>query len=157
LPHPLIPEIEQLATTVASAAGLELRGVQLLSHRIPLTLMVQVQRADGLDISLDECAAFSGPMGEALEAAGLLAEAYVLEVSSPGISEDLSSDRDFQSFRGFPVEVLCRDSTGAERRREGALLERDNEAVHLNVRGRRQRIPRSDVVQVRLVTPKDSS
>lgn len=157
MPHPLIPALERLAEPVAAAAGLELRQVQLLSHRIPLTLVVQVQRRDGRDISLDECAAFSAPMGEALEASGLLEEAYVLEVSSPGIGDELSSERDFQSFRGFPVEVLCRDATGSERCREGSLLERDDEAVHLNVRGRMQRIPRSEVVRVRLVTPKDSS
>ncbi|MFO7628877.1 MAG: ribosome assembly cofactor RimP [Prochlorococcaceae cyanobacterium] len=155
--HPLSAEIERLAGEVAAAAGLGLRDVQLLSHRLPLTLIVKVQRLDGSDISLDECAALSAPMAETLEAAGLLQDAYVLEVSSPGIGDELNSDRDFQSFRGFPVEVLCRDSDGAERCREGSLLQRDEEAVHLNVRGRQQRIPRNTVVRVRLVTPKDSS
>ncbi len=49
--------------------------------------------------------------------------------------------------------VLYRDPKGAEVRREGLLLERDAEAVHLNRRGRTQRIPRADVIAVRLVTP----
>lgn len=151
--HPLFPALDALAKGVLESAGFELRGVQLLAHRIPLTVQVLVQRADGGDISLDECAGLSSPLGDAIEAAGLLPEAYVLEISSPGIGEVLHDDRDFRSFRGFPVEVHHRDAKGAEVRREGLLLERDAEAVHLNLRGRTRRIPRGDVIAVRLVTP----
>lgn len=148
--------IESLARQLAEPSGLEVRGVHLLSHRLPLTVQVFVQRADGSDVSLDQCAALSGPLAEALEAADLLAGAYVLEVSSPGIAERLSSDRDFTSFRGFPVEVVWRPAEGSEQRREGLLLGRDEQMVLLNVRGRTVRIPRPEVLQVRLVTPADA-
>jgi ribosome maturation factor RimP len=153
VPHPLLPELETLARSVLEPRGFILRAVHLLSHRIPLTVQVMVQKADGTDISLDECAALSMPLGEAIEVAGLLPDAYVLEVSSPGIGEELHDDRDFRSFRGFPVEVRFRDPKGAEVRREGLLLERDADALHLNMRGRPQRIPRGDVIAVRLVSP----
>ena len=96
--QPAPDAIESLARQVAEPSGLEVRGVHLLSHRLPLTVQVFVQRADGSDVSLDQCAALSGPLGEALEAAALLPGAYVLEISSPGIAEQLSSDRDFTSF-----------------------------------------------------------
>ena len=153
MPHPLLPPLQQLAETVVAARGFCLKGVQMQTHRIPLTVQILVQRADGADISLDECAGLSSPLGEAIEAAELLPEAYVLEVSSPGIGEELRDDRDFRSFRGFPVEVHYRDAKGGETRREGLLLERDDQAVHLNMRGRTKRIPRGDVIGVRLITP----
>jgi ribosome maturation factor RimP len=153
LAHPLIPALEQCAQAVLAGTNLVLRGVQLLSHRIPLTLQVLVQRSDGQDISLDECAGLSGPLGDAIEAAGLLGETpYVLEVSSPGVSEELHDDRDFRSFRGFPVAVLHRDAKGSEARCEGLLLERTDAELQLNIRGRVKRIPREAVIQVRLVT-----
>lgn len=155
--HPLIPQLEALAEGLLAGAGYELRGVQLHSHRIPLTLQVLVQKADGSDISLDECASLSAPLGDAIEASELLPGAYVLEISSPGIGEELHDDRDFRSFRGFPVEVQFRDAKGAEIRREGLLLERDPEALHLNLRGRTLRIPRDDVIAVRLVTASGDS
>ncbi|MEY4430828.1 MAG: hypothetical protein RLZZ533_764 [Cyanobacteriota bacterium] len=157
LPHPLIPDVERLASQVATAAGYQLCGIQLLTHRIPMTLQVQLRLADGGDVNLDDCAAFSGVLGDALEADGLLEEAYVLEISSPGISEELSEDRDFRSFRGFPVCVRYRDAkTGAEAEREGLLLERDDDSVHLNVRGRTVRLPRPTVISVRLITPSEA-
>lgn len=140
---------------MAQPAGLELRGVHLLAHRLPLTVQVFVQRCDGGDVSLEQCAALSGPLAEALEASGLLAQAYVLEISSPGIGEVLHSDRDFTSFRGFPVVVVRRDTEGRDQRREGLLLGRDEQVVLLNDRGRTVRIPRSEVLTVQLVTPSD--
>jgi len=118
-------------------------------------VQVQVRRADGSDVSLDECAAFSAPLGEALDAAELLEAPFVLEVSSPGIGEELCTDRDFASFRGFPVEVLRRAADGSETLREGLLLQRDDHSVHLNIRGRTSRIPRQEVARVRLVSPRD--
>lgn len=158
LAHPLAAELEQLARQAAALASLELVGLQVLTHRIPMTVQVFVRRADGGDVSLDDCAAFSAPLGEALEAAGLLADsAYVLEVSSPGIGEQLQTDRDFASFRGFPVTVELRDGEGARSSREGLLLGRDAQAVLLNVRGRSLRLARDAVLQVRLTTPGDAS
>jgi ribosome maturation factor RimP len=152
LAHPLIPDLERLAQKALAGGAYTFRGLQLLTHRIPMTLQVFVQRADGSDISLDDCASLSAPLGEAFDAAGLLGEAaYVLEVSSPGVSEVLHDDRDFRSFRGFPVAVLHRDAGGGERRCDGLLLERDAATVKLNIRGRIRRIPRDHVIEVRLV------
>ena len=155
LPHPATAELEQLAQAAAAQAGFQMTGVQVLSHRIPMTVQVLVQRTDGQDISLDECASLSAPLGEAIEAAGLLPDAYVLEVSSPGVSDELQDDRDFRSFRGFPIQVEFCDANGNTVQREGLLLERDDTTVHLNIRGRIQRIPRSAVNWVRLTTPTD--
>ena len=151
--HPLIPELEPLVQRVAAAAGFTAVEVHLLTHRIPMTVQVLVRRGDGSDVSLDDCAALSAPLAEALEASDLLSSAYVLEVSSPGIGEELSSDRDFQSFRSFPVAVERRTDAGATQTQEGLLLGRDDQAVLLNVRGRTVRIPREAVLRVRLVSP----
>ncbi len=154
-PASLDAALEALARGVASGSGLSVLGIRLLSQRIPLTVQVLVQRADGVDVNLDECAQISAPLGEALEASGLLGLAYVLEVSSPGIGEVLSSDRDFTSFRGFPVEVVRHDRD--DRQRLGLLLGRDERMVLLNVRGRTVRIPREEVSLVRLICPTDDS
>jgi ribosome maturation factor RimP len=153
VPHPLIPDLELLVTPLAEASGLAVEGVEIQAHRLPLTLVIQIRHADGRDVNLDDCAAFSGVLGEVVEASELMPQAYVLEVSSPGIGEELSEDRDFRSFRGFPVSVRFRDGQGLETTREGLLLERDEENLQLNVRGRISRIPRLDVISVRLVTP----
>ena len=153
MPHPLLPELERLSSDVAVSNGFTICGIQLLTHLNPMTLEVQIRHSNGADVSLDDCATFSSVLGEALETTSVLSEAYVLEISSPGIGEILSSDRDFQTFRGFPVEVEFRDPKDFETRLEGLLLERDADTLQINIRGRIKRLARDRVIQVRLTSP----
>ena len=153
MPHPLQSELGQLTQGVAELQGLELCGIQLLTHLNPITLQVHIRHTDGSDVNLDDCAGFSGVLGEALEESQQLIEAYVLEISSPGIGEQLSCDRDFQTFRGFPVDVTHRDDENVEHRLEGLLHERNEDALQINIRGRIKSIPRDQVIEVRLTTP----
>ena len=118
-----------------------------------MTLEVQIRHGSGGDVSLDDCADFSRVFGDALEASSLLTEAYVLEISSPGLGEQLSSERDFLTFRGFPIEVLHRSKDDSEQRLEGLLLERNEEALQINIHGRIKRISREQVIAVRLTNP----
>jgi ribosome maturation factor RimP len=155
LSHPLIPPLTALASQVAEPMGLRVRDVHLLAHHIPLTVQVVVERSDGADVSLEACAALSGPLGDALEAAALLESAYVLEVSSPGLGDLLVTDRDFNSFRGFPVEVKLRPEGGGSASRTGLLLGRTDDSVTINVRGRSVRLPRDAVLEVRLSTAQE--
>ncbi|MEB3176208.1 MAG: ribosome assembly cofactor RimP [Synechococcus sp.] len=151
--HPQLEPLYALAKSVAEPMGFEVQSVVLHSHRAPQALIVALKRADGTDVSLDDCASYSSAFGDALELAELIAGAYVLEITSPGVAELLQDDRDFRSFRGFPVRVLQRDSQGGQLSRQGSLLGRDADVVELNLRGRVVRIPREDVLEVRLTTP----
>ena len=153
MPHPLLPDLERLSSDVAVSNGFTICGIQLLTHLNPMTLEVQIRHSSGADVSLDDCARFSSVLGEALETSNVLSEAYVLEISSPGIGEILSSDRDFQTLRGFPVEVEFRDPKDVETRLEGLLLERDADTLQINIRGRIKRLARDRVIQVRLTSP----
>ncbi|MFN9546127.1 MAG: ribosome assembly cofactor RimP [Cyanobacteriota bacterium] len=153
--HPLIPPLTDLARRVAEPAGLTVRQVQLLTHHIPQTVQVVVERSDGGDVTLEACAALSGPLGEALEEAGLIDSAYVLEVSSPGLGDVLETDRDFTSFRGFPVEVRLRPDGGSPASRTGLLLGRSEDSLTINVRGRTVRLPWGAVLEVRLTHSQD--
>ena len=152
LPHPNLKELETIASKTATEHGFDLCGVQIFTHLQPMTMQVQIRHADGADVSLDECASFSAPMSEAIETSKLTNEAYVLEISSPGINENLLSDRDFLTFRGFPVEVTFLKNRDSKTNQTGLLHERSTDHIHLNIKGKISRIPRKDVIEVRLTT-----
>ena len=153
LPHPLLPDLTTLASVTADRHGFEMVSVQVLTHLQPMTLQIQIRRSNGEDVSLDDCAGLSAPMGEAIEGSSLLTEAYVLEISSPGIGDRLQSDRDFQTFRSYPVDVVYKDGDGEEQCQSGTLLERTADHVQINMRGRVKRIPRDSVISVELTSP----
>ena len=151
LAHALIPAVRSHAETAATPLALVVSDVAIQAHRQPLTVVVAIRRLDGDDVSIVDCEQLSHRLGVLLDEAELFPMAFVLEVSSPGLSEDLVSDRDFQSFRGFPVE-LHRQRQGRHDVVHGTLMGRDETVVWLNRKGRITRIPRGDVLQVRLTT-----
>ena len=153
LPHPLLPDLKELASATALDHGFELADLQALAHMQPMTVQIQIRRPSGDDVTLDDCAGFSAPMGQALENSALLSEAYVLEISSPGIGEHLQSDRDFQTFRRYPVDVIQRDTEGMQQRHSGTLLERTEDHIKISIHGRIKQIPRDSIVSVELTSP----
>ena len=153
MPHPLLPDLKDLASATAVGHGFELADLQVLAHMQPMTVQIQIRRSSGDDVTLDDCAGFSAPMGEALENSAVLTEAYVLEISSPGIGERLQTDRDFQTFRRYPVDVIHRDTEGTEQRHSGTLIERTDNHLKISVHGRIKQIPRDSILSVELASP----
>ncbi|MDY6937447.1 MAG: ribosome maturation factor RimP [Cyanobacteriota bacterium] len=150
--HPLIPRIIDLATPVARELGLELVGAVFQTHYSPPVLRVDVRNSqDGT--SLQDCEKMSRSLEATLDAAELIPDAYVLEVSSPGISRQLSADREFTAFKGFSVTVKTDPPIDGRQQWEGQLVKRDDEAVYINRKGRVMAIPRPLVTEVQLSDP----
>jgi ribosome maturation factor RimP len=146
--HPLIPAILELAQPVAQQLNLEVVGGIFHTNQNPPVLRIDIRNLQA-DTGLDDCEQMSRALELALDAAELLPDAYVLEISSPGLSRQLSSDRDFVSFRGF--EVVVRTQSPQAKEWFGNLVSRDPDFVHLNQKGRPVKIPRAQIAEVQLV------
>ncbi len=147
--HPLIPQIIDLATPVAENLGLELVGVVFHTNQRPPLLRVDI-RNPLQDTGLDDCERMSRALETTLDEADIIPNTYVLEVSSPGISRQLTTDRDFISFKGFAVIVSTSQPYEGQQEWTGQLIRRDDTAVYLNQKGRAIAIPRSLITRVQL-------
>ena len=153
MPHPIQKDLEILASKTAATYGLDIYRVQFLTHLSPMTIQVQIRHIGEKEVSLEDCSSFSKPMGEAIENSQLLNEPYVLEISSTGLSEKLINDRDFETFKGFPIEVTIKGEHRSKSINTGLLHQRSNENIYLNIKGRMKIIPRDEVLDVRLISP----
>jgi ribosome maturation factor RimP len=147
--HPLIPQIIDLATPIGESLGLEVVGAVFHTNQNPPVLRVDIRNPQQ-DTSLDDCERMSRALETALDTAEIIPDAYVLEISSPGISRDLSSDREFISFKGFPVLVRTQEPYQGKSEWQGNLIKRDETAVYLNQKGRAIAIPRHLISRVQL-------
>lgn len=147
--HPLIPPILDIASPVAESLGLEVVGAVFHTNQNPPVLRVDVRNLEQ-DTSLDDCERMSHALESALDAADLIPDAYVLEVSSPGISRSLTSDREFISFKGFSVTITTTEPFEGQKVRSGQLIRRDETTVYLNQKGRAIAIPRELIHTVQL-------
>lgn len=147
--HPLVPQIIDLATPVAKELGLEIVVAVFHTNKNPPVLRVDI-RNPLTDTGLDDCERMSRALEEKLDGSNILPDAYVLEISSPGISRQLTTDREFISFKGFPVSVKTSVPYDGKSEWSGQLIRRDDEAIHLSLKGRAIAIPRSLVAQVQI-------
>jgi ribosome maturation factor RimP len=72
-------------------------------------------------VTLDDCAEVSRTVGLYLDQADLIAHAYTLEVSSPGVERRLRKAVDFERFRGREVRVELRCKLEGRRRLRGRI------------------------------------
>lgn len=147
--HPLIPQIIDLATPLAENLGLEVVGAVFHTNRRPPVLRLDIRNCVG-DTGLDDCERMSRALEEQLDAMDIIPDAYVLEISSPGISRQLHTDREFISFKGFSVIVQASESYEGHKEWRGQLIRRDDTGVYLNQKGRAITIPRHLVTRVQL-------
>ncbi len=149
MPHPLIPQIIELATPVAENLGLEVVGVVFHTNQRPPVLRVDIRNPQQ-NTGLDDCERMSRALETTLDQANTIPDAYVLEVSSPGVSRELIADREFISFKGFAVIVSTSQPYEGQKEWTAQLIGQDDKAVYLNQKGRAVAIPRSLIARVQL-------
>ncbi len=147
--HPLVPQIIELATPVAEQLQLELVGVVFHTNQNPPVLRIDIRNPQQ-DTGLNDCERMSRAIEATLDETNIIPDAYVLEISSPGISRELTSDREFISFKGFFVLVSAASPYKGQQEWVGQLISRDDSAIHLNIKGRLVSIPRSLATKVQL-------
>lgn len=150
--HPLVPQVIELASPIASSVGLEIVDAIFQTNQSPPVLRIDVRNPTQEDTGLNDCERLSVALTEALDESDLIPDAYVLEVSSPGVSDVLTQDRDFVVFKGFPVVVQLSEPHKGKQTWYGSLVRRDEDKLSLNLKGRPVSIPRNLVQSVQLST-----
>ena len=144
--------LEILIKELAKSFKFEIYKINLLTNQNPLTIQIILKNFDGNDITLDDCLRFNEPVLSAIDSSNLFNCRYVLEISSQGVSDELTSKRDFETFKGFPVRVELNQNNSKFRNLNGLLYEKSNDFLAINIKGKIQKIPFNEVMKVSLAT-----
>ncbi|MDJ0591463.1 MAG: ribosome maturation factor RimP [Pleurocapsa sp. MO_226.B13] len=147
--HPLVPQIIELASPLAEELNLELVDAVFQTNKTPPILRIDVRNPNA-DTSLENCEQMSRILEEKLDLAEIIPTAYVLEISSPGISRTLTTDREFIAFKGFAVVVNTFAPYKNKKQWKGRLQQRDETSVQISQKGKAIAIPRELVAKVQL-------
>ena len=145
-------DLQPLVESELDAIGLDLVEMRRGGSRARPTLEVRIDRRDGGKVTVDDCAAASRALEARLDAAPVIGERYVLEVSSPGVERPLRTAADWRRFAGRKANVFSAALGG----REQVVIvgvEDDAGGVAVVVRTRRgeeRRIPLAEVKEARL-------
>ncbi len=136
--------IEEALQPVLRDHGLTLVDLEWRGHRPRGVLKVFVDKPGG--VRVEDCQRASRELGDVLDAAGLVQEAYDLEVSSPGLDRQLRKDRELRWAVG--KRVRCWLAGGEEH--HGRLVDVADSVLTLDRDGTRVELPRGRVTKARL-------
>ena len=100
----IVKEAEKLLTPFLDEKGLRIYDMVFVKEGQDKVLRAFIDKKDGL-VSIDECEEVSRFFSDELDRVDLIKEAYVLEVSSPGIERLIKYDWHFKEAEGKKVQV----------------------------------------------------
>ncbi|GAB0118204.1 ribosome maturation factor RimP [Acidisoma sp. 7E03] len=103
------------------AMGFELVRVRMLGRERP-TVQIMADRADGNQITIDDCETISHQIGAVLDVEDIVPGAWTLEVSSAGIDRPLTRAKDWNRFSGHLAKVEMTIPTLDGRRRFSGIV-----------------------------------
>jgi ribosome maturation factor RimP len=149
--------LEGLVASEIKPLGLELFELKVGGSKGRPVIDVRVEREDGEQVTVDNCAAASRAIETRLDADDFGGKRYVLEVSSPGIERPLRNAKDWRKFVGSTAVVTTNvvgDPAG-RRTDEVEIAGVDGDAgqevvIVRNERGDERRLPLVAVEKARL-------
>jgi len=148
-------KLENLLKKTANLWDFQLCSLDIQTNQNPIILQITIKKTNGNDISIDDCSKFNAPASNEIENSNLLNCSYVLEISSQGVSDDLTSERDFKTFKGFPVNVELNQKNSKIKFLSGLLYEKSKDYLAINIKGKIKKIPFNEVLRISLCTLKD--
>lgn len=148
-------KLEIILQKVAKEYDFEICSLDIQTNQNPIILQITIKKTNGNDISIDDCSKFNTPASNAIENSNLLNCSYVLEISSQGVSDELTSERDFKTFKGFPVNVELNQKNSKIKNLNGLLYEKSKDYLAINIKGKIKKIPFNEVLRISLCTLKD--
>ncbi len=139
---------ESLLTPIVERCGVEIYDVEYIKEGKEYYLRVYIDKPEGVNIQ--DCENVSRALSDALDAEDFIPDAYILEVSSPGLGRVLKKDRHLEKSLGEAVELKTYKPIDKKKEFSGILRAYDAESVTIEEDGVLHRFERPDIVTVRL-------
>lgn len=115
-----ILKIESLLTDPLAHKGYGIVRVKISGELRP-TLQIMIERLDGKALIVDDCATASYTISALLDVENIMKDAYVLEVSSPGLDRPLTKIADYKKFVGSDVTIKTTQALNNRKNFSGKL------------------------------------
>ena len=113
-----------LLEPIVEANGLELVDLEFVKEGVNWYLRVYIDKEGG--VTLDDCEVVSRTLEAKLDEKDPIEQAYILEVSSPGLDRPLKKEADFVKFQGEIIDVKLYKAVNGSKQYQGKLLGLEN-------------------------------
>jgi len=140
---------EELLLPIVEKCGVEIYDVEYVKEGSDWYLRAYIDKEEGVNIN--DCEAVSRALSDELDKADFIEDAYILEVSSPGLGRTLKKDKHLQKSLGELVELKTYKPINGTKEFEGTLKAFDEKQLVLETEEQKELVfERNDIAMVRL-------
>ena len=149
----IVDRVRAIADPIISDEGMELVDVEYQRESKGWVLRLYLDKDGG--VTLDDCTRISQEVGRSLDVEDFIQIPYTLEVSSPGLTRPLKTEKDFMKYRNSLIKVKTLDPIQNRRQFKGRLLGVSANQIEMEAEGGIFQIPLSNVVKANLEVEPD--
>lgn len=139
---------ERLLAPIVERQGVEVYDVEYVKEGKDYYLRVYLDKPGG--ITIQDCEDVSRALSDALDVEDFIPDAYILEVSSPGLGRTLKKDRHLEKSLGAAVEVKTYKPVEDRKEFAGILKAFDARTLTIEEEGAERDFDRIDIAALRL-------
>lgn len=140
---------EELVGPITEEYGFELVDVEYVKEGGTWYLRAYIDKPGG--IAVDDCEVVSRRLSDLLDEKDYIDDAYILEVSSPGLGRPLKKEKDFKRSVGKEIEIRTYRAVDKQKEFVGILKEYDKDTVTIEYEDETVKtFDRGDIALIRL-------
>lgn len=143
----VVETVRELAEPIAESIDCWVWDVEFVKEGTRRILRITIDSEEGVDIDL--CEKMHRAIDTVLDEVDPIAEAYYLEISSPGIERELKTQEHIEACEGWDVELkLYAPIDGLKAFRGVLLASEDASVVKINANGKELSFDRAAVAKI---------
>jgi len=140
---------EEILLPITEKHGVEIYDVEYVKEGSEWYLRAYIDKPGGVNI--EDCEKVSRDLSAAMDVNDFIPEAYILEVSSPGLGRTLKKDKHFEKSMGLEIEVKTYKPIDKQKQFVGILSAYENGNITIQSEdGNVMEFQKADVASVRL-------
>ena len=139
---------EAFLLPVLAEHNFELWDVEYVKEAGTWYLRAYIDKPDGVNIG--DCEAVSRALSDKLDEADFIEDAYILEVSSPGLGRTLKKDKHLEKSLGEEVEIRLYKPVDKCREFTGVLKSYDADSITIDTAEKEMTFARKEIALIRL-------
>ncbi len=141
-------QTEEILQPIAEACGVEIYDVEYVKEGSDWYLRAYIDKPEG--VTIDDCENVSRALSAKMDDNDFIGDAYILEVSSPGLGRTLKKEKHFLKSIGMEVEVKTYKPIEKEKQFVGILISYKDDTITIKTDKKEMSFNKSEVASVRL-------
>ncbi|MCM1089029.1 MAG: ribosome maturation factor RimP [Muribaculaceae bacterium] len=139
---------EALLLPIVERFGVEIYDVEYVKEGSEWYLRAYIDKPEG--VTINDCENVSRALSEEMDREDFIEDAYILEVSSPGLGRTLKKDKHLEKSIGEEVEIKTYKPIDKQKEFQGILRSFDADTITIETEEEEKVFARKEIALIRL-------